>query len=133
MSTGVAEVDEQHQELIAKINELHQACVSGREKEELLRMLEFLGAYATAHFSAEEEVMMKHRCPAHGQNKAAHARFLRAYAEFTELVAREGASTTAALKLKQMLGDWLQNHICTVDFKLRHCPHEAGAVRGDHA
>jgi hemerythrin-like metal-binding protein len=127
MATGFTAVDEQHQELIKKINELHQACLDGRAKEELEKMIEFLGAYATAHFAEEEEIMQQHRCPIHGQNKAAHGRFLRDYAELAGLVQREGASTATVVKLKQMLGDWLDNHIRTTDFKLRHCPHEAAA------
>ncbi|MBI5690267.1 MAG: bacteriohemerythrin [Verrucomicrobia bacterium] len=125
MATGVESVDEQHQELIARINELHRACREGRGRDELMTLLEFLGAYAKAHFAEEEEIMERHRCPAHGRNRTAHARFLQRYGELCELVQRDGASTTVILKLKQMLGDWLQNHICTVDHELRHCPRQA--------
>ena len=38
-----------------------------------------------------------------------------------ETVARDGATTTALLELRRMLGNWLENHICTIDRELRKC------------
>jgi len=121
MATGVASVDSQHQALIRQINELHSACVAGTAKEELLRMLGFLGDYAQTHFKHEEGVMQQHQCPARGKNKAAHVQFLHDYTSLVEIVKRDGASTTAVIQLKEMLGNWLKNHICKVDTQLRGC------------
>ena len=50
MATGVNTIDSQHQTLIQRINELHAACLAGTAKEELLKMLVFLGEYAVSHF-----------------------------------------------------------------------------------
>ena len=121
MSTGVSSIDSQHQTLIHQINELHTACLGGTAKEELLRMLGFLGDYAQNHFKHEEGVMQQHQCPARGKNKAAHAQFLQDYTSLVEIVKRDGASTTAVIQLKEMLGNWLKNHICKVDAQLRGC------------
>ena len=38
-----------------------------------------------------------------------------------EIVKRDGASTTAVIKLKEMLGNWLKKHICNVNTHLRGC------------
>ncbi len=121
MSSGVDTIDDQHQELIKRINELHAACLAGTAREELLKLLGFLGEYAQSHFSHEEEVMQGHHCPARGQNKAAHVQFLRDYGTLVEIVKRDGPSTTAVLQIKDLLGNWLKNHICTIDTKLRAC------------
>ena len=121
MGTGVETVDAQHQELIQRINELHAACLAGTAKDELLRLLGFLGEYAQSHFRHEEEVMQSHRCPARGQNKAAHVKFLGDFGKLVEIVKRDGPSTTAVIQIKELLGNWLQNHICGVDSKLRGC------------
>ncbi len=126
MTTGVESIDCQHQELINKINALHAACVAGTAKAELVTMVQFLGQYAKDHFAHEEGVMQQHRCPMRGQNKAAHAQFLKDYERLAELVEKEGASTTLVLQLKDMLGHWLTNHICKVDTGLRQ--HHAGEV-----
>jgi hemerythrin-like metal-binding protein len=121
MSTGVDSIDSQHQVLIRQINELHAACLAGTGREELLKMLAFLGDYAQSHFKHEEGVMQQHQCPARGQNKAAHVQFLNDYGSLVAIVKRDGASTTALIQLKEMLGNWLKNHICTVDTGLRTC------------
>ena len=121
MSTGVESVDSQHQELIRRINELHAACLAGTAREELLKLLGFLGEYAQSHFRHEEEVMQRHRCPVRGQNKAAHVQFLRDYEKLVEIVKRDGATTTVVIQVKELLGNWLKNHICSVDTSLRSC------------
>ena len=121
MTTGDESIDGQHQELIRRINELQEACLAGTAKEEIMELLGFLGEYATSHFSHEEQLMQSHRCPAQGANKAAHAEFLRDYQKLVELVKRDGPSTTAVLQIKELLGNWLKKHICTVDTKLRNC------------
>lgn len=123
MATGFDSIDSQHQVLIDRINELHTACVNGTAKEELLKMLAFLGDYANSHFKHEEGIMQEHQCSAQGKNKAAHALFLKEYGELVEMVKNEGASTKAVLKLEQMLGNWLRNHICKIDTTLRTCVH----------
>ena len=121
MTTGVDSIDSQHQELIHRINELHTACVAGTAREELLKLLGFLGDYAQSHFSHEEGVMQSHHCPVRGKNKAAHVQFLRDYETLVEIVKRDGPSTTAVLQIKDLLGNWLKNHICAIDTKLRTC------------
>jgi hemerythrin-like metal-binding protein len=121
MTTGVGSVDSQHQELIRRINELHAACLAGTAREELLKLLGFLGEYAQSHFRHEEEVMQAHQCPARSQNKAGHVQFLRDYDRLVEIVKRDGATTTAVIQVKELLGNWLKNHICGTDTKLRTC------------
>ncbi len=121
MSTGVDSIDSQHQTLIEHINELHAACLAGTAKGELLKMLVFLGNYVQSHFKHEEGIMQEHKCPVRGKNKAAHVQFLKDYEGLVEIVKRDGASTTAVIKLKEMLGNWLKNHICNVDTNLRGC------------
>ena len=130
MSTGVDSVDAQHQELIANINAFHQACLEGKGREELLRMMDFLGNYAEKHFAHEEGVMEEHQCPARGPNKAAHAKFLRDYVQLVDIMKRDGPSSSVLLKLKDLVGDWLRNHICSVDTRLREC--SGACLHGAH-
>jgi hemerythrin len=124
MSTGVETVDQQHRQLVTMINRLHTACQQGKGKQELAEMISFLGKYAQEHFSHEEGVMDQHQCPARGANKLAHARFLQDYTELVAAFERSGGSGTTAmvLKLKDMVANWLVNHICSVDTGLKDCP-----------
>ncbi len=122
MSTGVPSIDEQHQELIRMINRLHSACAAGAAKEELRQIVEFLQRYVVEHFKHEEGLMEKHRCHARGANAVAHKKFLQAFADLASDLEKNGPSTSLVLKLKEAVGDWLVNHICHVDTKLRECP-----------
>lgn len=122
MSTGVESVDAQHRALIQRINELHDACLKGIARPELLKLLNFIGDYAQTHFREEEAIMSQHRCSALAQNKAAHSQFLRDYESLRATVERHGATTAVVLQVKEMLGHWLQRHICSVDTRLRECP-----------
>jgi hemerythrin-like metal-binding protein len=126
MSTGVAAVDAEHRELIGQINALHQACKEGRGQTELIKMMNFLGDYAKRHFANEEATMDHHHCPARGANKVAHAEFLKKYTEILERLKKDGATTRLVLDLKELVGNWLQKHICSVDTKLRGCAHKNG-------
>jgi hemerythrin-like metal-binding protein len=119
MATGYESVDREHQCLIDKVNELHAACQRGAGKDEIRKMLEFLGEYATNHFKSEEKLMEKHRSPSRGENKAAHAQFLKSYAGLMRDFERSGPTTTLLLQLKGMVAEWLADHICKVDTRLR--------------
>jgi hemerythrin-like metal-binding protein len=119
MSTGVASVDEQHQELVSRINQLHEACRKGAGHEELLSMLGFLGRYTQEHFAHEEAVMDEQACPAAAANKAAHRQFLQDYERLIDAVKQKGASTHLLLDLKSCVAQWLTHHILTVDTQLQ--------------
>ncbi len=119
MATGYESVDLEHQCLIEKINELHAACQRGAGNDEVRKMLEFLGEYATNHFKSEEKLMEKHRSPSRGENKAAHAQFLKAYAGLMKEFERTGPTTSLLLQLKGMVAEWLTDHICKIDTRLR--------------
>jgi hemerythrin len=48
-------------------------------------------------------------------------RFLNDYGKLVEIVKRDGPSTTAVIQVKELLGNWLNKHICGIDSKLRTC------------
>jgi hemerythrin len=107
--------------LFERINQLHWACLSGTGRTELLKMLAFLGDYVKTHFREEEALMREHQCPASAKNKIAHAQFMRDFVQLVQTVTREGATTNAVVRLRQLLGDWLREHICTIDQEMRQC------------
>ena len=131
MATGVESVDAQHQELIARINQLHSACLHGGGRTEVLKVLSFLGSYVKTHFRDEELLMKQSRCPVYEQNKKAHAYFLAEFQRLVQAVTRDGPTTAILLQLRQMLGDWLVNHICTIDMEMARCvssPKKEGTI-----
>jgi methyl-accepting chemotaxis protein len=118
MATGIDEVDDEHQELIAMINRLHKACLNGTGKAELREMMNFLAGYVQTHFAHEEEVMAREHCPAEAKNKIAHQKFLETFTKLMAEFEAKGATTSVLVDLKRLVADWLTNHICTIDMQL---------------
>jgi hemerythrin len=121
MSTGVGSIDEQHQQLIQMINDLHDACHRGAGKEDMSRMMGFLGDYVQTHFSHEEDVMEQTLCPARAKNKLAHVKFVQEFQKLAAAFEKKGETTTLLLQLRQLVAGWLTNHICSIDTQLRTC------------
>jgi hemerythrin len=46
---------------------------------------------------------------------------MRDFVQLVQTVTREGATTNAVVRLRQLLGDWLREHICTIDQEMRQC------------
>lgn len=66
LSVGVKQIDEQHQELFRRVNELVDAMHRGRSQAQLGEMLSFLSVYVVQHFGAEEKLMSERWYPGAG-------------------------------------------------------------------
>ncbi len=118
LRTGVGQVDDEHQELFRQADAILEAMKSGRGREELGKLINFVGQYVHKHFAAEEQLMARYQCPLAEANKQAHRQFV---AKFNELKAKfdqHGASPTVALEISATLTSWLTQHIRAIDAKL---------------
>ena len=121
MSSGVVTIDAQHKELIRMLNSFLVATSSGKGKDELGKMIHFLGDYASKHFAHEEQVMLQHKCPMAAQNKEAHTKFLQDFGALGEKFEKEGASLSFVMDVQKRVLNWLNSHIRGCDAKLREC------------
>jgi hemerythrin len=120
LSVGVAEIDEQHQELFARIDRLLEGMRVG-DRSEIARLFEFLGEYVVSHFAMEERWMKSTRYPDFAVHKAAHDRFVKDYVELKLQFQTKGPIAAVSIKVNQWLGDWLKAHIAGTDLRLaRH-------------
>lgn len=114
MSTGLRQVDLQHQELIDMINALEAALAGGRREHALATLLPQLNAYVLFHFGTEDAYIEQ----AGGRHALAHQQQHR---EFTERVAAWRAQPAAQLDLDVLLAylqRWLVEHILKTDREL---------------
>ncbi|MBN1909517.1 MAG: hemerythrin family protein [Pirellulales bacterium] len=121
LATGVAEVDQQHQELFRQVNALADAMRQGEGKGSIEQTLDFLANYALQHFASEEQHMSQMNCPAAAENKKAHDQFLAKFREMREKLDTSGVSSTLAIEMHDFLGNWLVNHIQKIDCQLQPC------------
>lgn len=121
MTTGLEDIDAQHRELIRRYNDLNEAVLHDGGHDLVGRILGFLDDYTVVHFACEEARMIEHRCPAAGRNKAAHDELRADLGRIKERIASEGLDKIDVVHLEQALGNWIRNHICSIDVKLREC------------
>lgn len=119
MSTGVEEIDRQHQTLIQALNELMEAMRQGKGTQRISDILAFLGQYAASHFAYEERCMEQYHCPAAAVNKLAHQKFIKVFGELRQRLAKEGPTSALVMEVQRQLADWLVSHIQGTDCQLR--------------
>ncbi|HEY6006027.1 MAG TPA: hemerythrin family protein [Anaeromyxobacter sp.] len=120
LASGNATIDAQHQELLRRLADLVEALESGR-RHEIAGLFAFLGDYVVDHFDAEERAMERSAYPGRNVHVAAHARFVRQYAELREMYEQVGPCAAIAVKTATWIQDWLESHIYGADRALaRH-------------
>jgi len=114
--TGYKVVDTQHQELFRMVNELHDAIVTGKGKEQMGPTLEHLANYTVEHFKAEEELMQKVGYPAYPQH---HAKHIDLTNEVVDLIKKyKEGHMVLSTTLSNFLANWLRHHIKEEDIAL---------------
>jgi hemerythrin len=114
LTTGNADIDAQHQEIFRRLADLVESLEQGR-RHEIGKMFDFLGDYVVEHFSAEEKAMERSRYPGKNVHAAAHARFVRQFAELRQLYESVGPTLAISVKTATWIEDWLRSHIYGAD------------------
>jgi hemerythrin len=115
LSVGVAEIDAQHQKLIAMINDLDDAMRQGKGKDIVGKIINELIAYTRSHFATEEKYFAQFAYPETDAHKAEHVVFTKKVGEFK--AGFDKGSLGLTIQVMTFLSDWLRNHIKVVDKK----------------
>lgn len=115
MSVKVKEIDDQHKQLIAMINELNEGMQKGRGQDALGKLIAGLAAYAVMHFTTEERHFAALNYPEAPAHKAEHEKFVAEVSAFK----RNFDAGTVGLSIPVMtfLSKWLRQHIMGSDMK----------------
>jgi hemerythrin len=113
--TGVDDIDRQHREIFARVDALLEATRSRRSREEVLRLLEFLGAYAVDHFAAEEREMERAGYPRAEGHRLEHRQFVKELEVLRNELASEGPTALFVIRLGNRVTEWLREHIYRTD------------------
>ena len=95
--TGNDMIDEQHKELIDRIDKLLICCEEGVGKVQAIKMLDYLAEYTEFHFGDEEKLQEQVSYPAITEHKAQHAQFKKAVNELHEMLMEEEGPTDACV------------------------------------
>ncbi len=115
LAVGVELIDEQHKELIEKMNELDRAVRFSRGVPKIIKTLDFLIEYTDFHFGTEEKNMEELSYPQMDYHKEKHAEFVTTLKNLEMDFEEEGATEALAESINTFMFNWLVNHIKTVD------------------
>jgi hemerythrin len=112
-SVGVKAFDDQHVNLVKRLNELHAAMLKGRGHSVAGPLLRKMTDESSEHFSTEERLMESTKFPGLAEHRALH-RALTAKVE--DFVARyKQCDQTMYPELLRFVGNWLHEHMLTMD------------------
>ena len=115
LSVGVPEIDDQHKELIRRLNAVEDAVVAHEGEREVARTLDFLTEYVDFHFAAEEKLMAERSYPGLESHRVRHAALKETLADLVRDFDEEGATINIAQSIRTFLVNWLTRHIRSVD------------------
>jgi len=111
LSTSVDEIDNQHKELIQRVDGLLTALAQGKERPEIAKIIQFLSDYVVFHFGNEERYMKQYGYQNATQHLAQHAQFVKTFGRLKDRLLMEGIGPELAEDARQLVVDWLINHI----------------------
>jgi hemerythrin len=113
--TGVDEIDRQHRELFARVGALLEASRNQRSREEVIRLLEFLGGYVVEHFGAEERRMEEAGYPKIDGHRAEHRQLVKELEVLRHELKSEGPTRLFVIRVGNRVTEWLREHIYRTD------------------
>ncbi len=117
LSIGIQEIDDQHQELFYRAAKLLEGIV-GDDREEVGRLLDFLGEYVVKHFGTEERWMVESGYPDYAAHKGEHDRFMQDYLRMQVEYEHKGPTALMGMRVNNWVGAWLRDHISRTDMDL---------------
>ena len=112
LASGSSEIDSQHKELFGRVNGLLGAFDKGTvDRQEISKIIQFLTEYVVFHFGTEEKHMDHFRYSSTTQHKAQHAQFVKTFMRLKDRMLMEGINEQLGKETKELVVDWLVNHI----------------------
>jgi len=113
--TGIDEIDRQHRELFDRLGALIEASRQRRSREEVLRLIEFLGSYVVEHFAAEEREMADGGYPRLEGHRLEHRQFVKELEVLRHELETEGPTPLFVIHVGNRVTEWLREHIYRTD------------------
>lgn len=119
-NVGIVMVDQQHRQLVAILNHLHEVMKNGSLALDVRMVLSELTSYTRFHFAAEEKLMAECDDPQRDGHIRKHRAMVARVGDFVEEMRFNSATTPP--KLLYFLKEWLTRHILETDREMaRFC------------
>lgn len=112
---GVAKIDEQHKELVKRLNTVIGLGASSVTKSETEKTLKFVEDYIIKHFHDEEQLQIQCGYPKYEWHKNQHKVYINAFQKVKKEYHANGPSAKYTLELNNSIIKWIVTHIKMVD------------------
>jgi hemerythrin len=108
-SVGVKALDQQHQTIMERLNELHEEALNGRLNEAAAPLINHLVSLAGEHFATEEKLMESTRFPGLADHRVNHGELAKKIAEF--ITRHDMGDRAAYCQFMYYVRDWMTKHM----------------------
>ena len=115
---GNIQVDRQHKSLCDMVNNLIRQCEQGKAAEMVEETIAFLTDYTTHHFDSEEALQLEIGYPGYIEHKKIHEDFKITVGKILQSYKENGSSDQLAIDIREILIEWLLDHIQNEDMKI---------------
>ncbi|MCL2018985.1 MAG: hemerythrin family protein [Oscillospiraceae bacterium] len=115
METGVVKIDEQHRELINRLNAVTSMGLKSISKEETQKTISILEEYIVKHFSDEEALHKQSNYPKRDEHKQMHKQYISEFRTLKREFITNGESPKFTMTLNNSIINWIVKHIKTAD------------------
>lgn len=109
LCVGIQQIDDEHQNLVAILNQLDAAMKNGKGNRVMTEILSKLLQYTQMHFEAEEKFMVECAYPKTQLHQAQHRQLVEKLVKFQVKFEKNGYRITS--DMMDFLTYWLTNHI----------------------
>lgn len=125
-SIGSAQIDAEHQELLALANEVAAFAGRGEKLERIKVAIVALYDYVKIHFQHEEEYMVQLGYPQYEEHKKLHEEII---AGMNDIMKHSGNLDALVYKFKRLMNSWVLEHIMNEDSRI--APAEKPSAKPD--
>jgi hemerythrin len=118
LEVGNQQIDDQHKQLIAALNDFLKARDEKRPNSDLKKSLDFLNDYTIKHFFEEEQLQKKYEYPDYENHKKLHDGLKKVVRDLQIQLIMKGPSDALFEDVKVKVGDWLVAHIKSQDTRI---------------
>jgi hemerythrin len=129
LSVGIREIDDQHADLLERVEALDAATRARAPGYRLQELLEFLRRYAEEHFRAEERLMREVEYPGLADHLREHEKFRQRLEALRPHWESEGSSAAMVMATSGFLDAWLADHVRSSDQLVARHVREMGRRR----
>ncbi|GHT03134.1 hypothetical protein FACS1894139_02710 [Planctomycetales bacterium] len=115
---GCDEVDAQHKQLFASLNELVEHCQGDPAPQAVGKTLQFVAEYVEHHFCSEEKVQILSNYPAYAAHKQMHDDFRKTVGVIKKQFEESESVQDLQKTLVTVVVKWIVIHICNEDKKI---------------